>query len=285
MRIRIRHDTTYHYAKPAAGVIQILRLTPRNTEGQYILDWRIDVSADCPLASHVDAFGNITHTLTADGPLDHFALHVEGEAEIEDTNGVVKGSLEPFPPSLFLRETDLTQPDAAIAAFAQETAGTVAREPLPILHALAGGLARTIAFDTDPTHVHTTAAEAFALKRGVCQDISHVFIACARTLGIPARYVSGYLHRADGVNDQQAGHAWAEAHVDGLGWVGFDATNGICPTDAHLRVAVGLDYLSAAPVRGSRIGGDGESLNVRVQIEPGLGQQAFDQQAFAQQQN
>jgi transglutaminase-like putative cysteine protease len=104
----------------------------------------------------------------------------------------------------------------------------------------------------------------------VCQDISHIFIASARSLGIPARYVSGYLHRADGQNDQQAGHAWSEAYVDGLGWVAFDATNGMCATDAYLRVAVGLDYLSAAPLRGSRIGGDGEGLDVRIRVDQAM---------------
>lgn len=273
MRIRIWHDTTYRYSTPVTGVIQTLRLTPRNTESQYVMGWRIDVSADCPLTCHVDAFGNLTHTLTADGPLDHLALHVEGEVEVEDTNGVVKGSLEPFPPSLFLRETPLTQPSPEIKSFAQAVAGKAAQEPLPVLHALIDGLVGIIGFDTDPTHALTTAAEAFVLKRGVCQDFSHIFIAAARSLGIPARYVSGYFHRADGVNDQQAGHAWAEAFVDGLGWVGFDATNGICSTDAHLRVAVGLDYLSAAPVRGARIGGDGEGLDVRVRVRQGTGRQ------------
>lgn len=272
MRIRIWHDTTYRYSWPVTGVIQTLRLTPRNTDGQYVTSWRIDISADCPLTCHVDAFGNVTHTLTADGPLDHLVVHVEGEAEIEDTNGVVSGTFEPFPPSLFLRETPLTQPSEEISDFARATAGKAPQEPLPILHALLDTLAETIVFDTDPTHVHTTAAEAFAIKRGVCQDISHIFIASARGLGIPARYVSGYLHRSDGMNEQQAGHAWAEAFVDGLGWVGFDATNGMCPTDAYLRVAVGLDYLSAAPVRGSRIGGAGEGLDVRIRVQHGMGQ-------------
>jgi transglutaminase-like putative cysteine protease len=233
------------------------------------MNWRIDVSADCPLTCHVDAFGNRTHTLTAEGPLDHLMVHVEGEAEIEDANGVVKGTVEPFPPSLFLRETPLTQANEDICAYAREVAGNGAQDPLPKLHALLDTLPQTIAFDTDPTHAHTTAAEAFALKRGVCQDISHIFIAAARSLGIPARYVSGYFHRSDGMNEQQAAHAWAEAYVDGLGWVGFDATNGMCPTDAYLRVAVGLDYLSAAPVRGSRIGGDGEGLDVRIRIQQG----------------
>lgn len=272
MRIRIWHDTTYRYSWPVTGVIQTLRLTPRSTDSQYVMNWRIDVSADCPLICHVDAFGNATHTLTADGPLDHLVVHVEGEAEIENTNGVVTGTIEPFPPSLFLRETPLTASSAELRAFARDVAGKVAQDPLPRLHALLDTLAETITFDTDPTHAHTTAAEAFAFKRGVCQDISHVFIAAARSLGIPARYVSGYFHRADGMNVQQAGHAWAEAYVEGLGWVGFDATNGMCPTDAYLRVAVGLDYLSAAPVRGSRIGGDGEGLDVRIRVEQGLTQ-------------
>ncbi|MET0277744.1 MAG: transglutaminase family protein [Pseudorhodoplanes sp.] len=276
MRIRIWHDTTYRYSWPVTGVIQTLRLTPRNTDGQYIMGWRIDISADCPLTCHVDAFGNVTHTLTADGPLDRLVVHVEGEAEIEDTNGIVKGTFEPFPPSLFLRETPLTFPSAEIAAFAREVAGS-APDRLSMLHALLDTLPETITFDTDPTHAHTTAAEAFEIKRGVCQDISHIFIACARSLGIPARYISGYFHRADGLNEQQSGHAWAEAYVDGLGWIGFDATNGMCPTDAHLRVAVGLDYLSAAPVRGSRIGGEGEGLDVRIRVQEGLGQQAFGQ--------
>ena len=117
-------------------------------------------------------------------------------------------------------------------------------------------------FDTDPTHTATTAAEAFVLRRGVCQDVTHIFIAAARAAGIPARYVGGHFFRADGVTVQEAGHAWAEAHVDGLGWVGFDPTNGISPADAHVRVAVGLDYLGAAPVRGTRYGGLGEVMRV-----------------------
>ena len=85
----------------------------------------------------------------------------------------------------------------------------------------------------------------------MCQDFTHIFIAAARSLGIPARYVGGYFHRDDGVIEQDAGHAWAEAFVPELGWVGFDPANGICATDAHVRVAVGLDYLGAAPVRGT----------------------------------
>jgi transglutaminase-like putative cysteine protease len=128
-------------------------------------------------------------------------------------------------------------------------------------------LNREITFDTDPTHAATTAAQAFTLRRGVCQDITHIFIAAARALGIPARYVGGHFHRADGVTSQEAGHAWAEAHVENLGWVGFDPTNGISTTESHVRVAVGLDYLGAAPVRGARFGGSGETLTVAVRVD------------------
>jgi transglutaminase-like putative cysteine protease len=122
-------------------------------------------------------------------------------------------------------------------------------------------------FDTDPTQTTTTAAEAFKLRRGVCQDITHVFIAAARQIGIPARYIGGHFYRADGVIAQDAGHAWAEAYVEKLGWVGFDPTNGISATDAHVRVAAGLDYLGAAPVRGTRYGGSGETLKVAVHVD------------------
>ncbi len=128
-------------------------------------------------------------------------------------------------------------------------------------------LNREIAFDTDPTHAATTAAEAFALRRGVCQDLTHIFVAATRALGVPARYIGGHFHRADGVTAQDAGHAWAEAYIEDLGWVGFDPTNGICTTDAHVRIAVGLDYLGAAPVRGTRYGGSGETLKVAVRVD------------------
>ena len=131
---------------------------------------------------------------------------------------------------------------------------------------------KDVAFDTNPTHAATTATEAFALKRGVCQDLTHIFIAAARSIGIPARYVGGHMHRSDGVVEQQAGHAYAEAYVPDLGWVGFDAANGICASDAHARIAVGLDDLGAAPVRGARYGGGGEELEVAVRVGQSAGQ-------------
>lgn len=267
MRIRISHATTYVYNTPPTGVTQMLRLTPRHHDGQYVVDWRIDLSDDCRLHQYEDAFGNIAHTFTAEGPFDRLTVLVEGVVDTQDTHGVVSGAIERFPPSLYLRETALTQPDEAIVDFAQTTRAAAGHDTLTLLHALLGAINREMTFDTDPTRSTTTAAEAFKLRRGVCQDLTQVFIAAARELGIPARYIGGHLYRADGVIAQEAGHAWAEAHVEGLGWVGFDPTNGISTGEAHVRIAMGLDYLGAAPVRGTRYGGSGETLTVAVQVE------------------
>jgi transglutaminase-like putative cysteine protease len=266
MRIQISHLTRYRYDRPAAGVIQLLRLTPRNHEAQYIVRWRLETSADCRLDQHEDAFGNITHFFGADGPLRELGVLAEGEVETRDTQGIVRGMVERFPPSLYLRETPLTKCDTCISDFAAACRNESDSDGLDVLHGMLASLRERMVYDTDPTHTATTAAEAFALKRGVCQDLAHVFIAASRNLGIPARYVGGYFHRADGVSEQEAGHAWAEAYVPELGWVGFDPANGICVTDAHVRVAVGLDYLGAAPLRGTRYGGSEELLSVTVRI-------------------
>src|SRR5947209_13424190 len=118
MRLRVSHLTSYRYEAPVTSAIQILRLTPRDHEGQYVARGGIDVSTDCRLDQHQDAFGNITHVFTADGPLNELAIAVEGEVETRDTQGIVRGAVERFPPSLYLRETALTTADANIAALA-----------------------------------------------------------------------------------------------------------------------------------------------------------------------
>jgi transglutaminase-like putative cysteine protease len=265
MRIRISHETVYRYEEPPRGVIQTLRLTPRNHDGQYVENWRIDVSENCQLDQHEDAFGNIIHVFSAEGPLAELRVTVDGEVDTQDTSGVVVGTIERFPPSLYLRETPLTRLNPPIAEFAGLSA-RVGDDPLKILHDLLERLHGEMTFDNVPTQATTTAAEAFALKRGVCQDLTHIFLAAARSMAIPARYIGGHFHRDDGVTEQEAGHAWAEAFVPGLGWVAFDTANGLCATDAYVRVAVGLDYLGAAPVRGSRYGGGNEALDVSVRV-------------------
>jgi transglutaminase-like putative cysteine protease len=263
MRICVAHETVYHYDTPSTGVIQTLRLTPRNHTGQYVVDWRIDISADCRLEPQEDAFGNLTHAFSAPGPISDLRVTVEGEVETQDTAGVVRGAVERFPPSLFLRETALTRADAAIAAYAAELehgdGGT-----LDMLHSLLTRLHEDIACDADAPG--GSAAEAFARRRGACRELSHIFIAVARLRGVPARYVAGYVHRDDDASGPQAGHGWVEAHVPGLGWVGFDPANEICVTDRHVRVAIGLDHLGAAPVRGAHYGGGREALAVKLTV-------------------
>ena len=266
MRIRLSHVTRYEYETPAKSVIQILRLTPRSHEGQHVVRWRVETDADARLNKGEDALGNLTHTVYVAGPVSQLSISVTGEIETWETHGVVRGAVERFEPDVFLRATSLTEPDPEIESFAQDVCRRDSGDLLERLHALTSAIHANVAFDTQPTSTITTAAEAFTLKRGVCQDLSHIFIAAARSLDIPARYVSGHLAPADGVVEQDAAHAWAEAHVPALGWVGFDPTNGISPTANYIRLAIGLDYLGAAPVRGSRTGGGQERMDVKLNV-------------------
>jgi transglutaminase-like putative cysteine protease len=272
MRVCITHETVYAYERPVKGLIQLLRLTPRDYDGQHVLKWRIEPSTDGRMKLSEDTFGNIVHTLSADGTIENLTVAVTGEVETVETHGVVRGAVERLPDVFYLRESPLAHADPAIQEFARDVAGDIDSEPLGAVHRLAAAVHRDVVFDTAPTHSATTAAEAFALRRGVCQDLTHILIAAARARGLPARYVSGYFRRIDGITEQDAGHAWAEVKVPELGWVGLDAANGISTTEAHVRVAVGLDYLGAAPVRGSRYGGGSENLRVKLSVTSAQGQ-------------
>jgi transglutaminase-like putative cysteine protease len=274
VRIQIDHATTYAYDRAARFIIQILRLTPRSSEAQQVRHWQIETDIDTRLRQSQDAFGNIVHTLYTEQPTQTLTVRVSGEVVTADTGGVVPATQETLPPMVFLRETALTRPDRLIATFASEFS---AHPPLERLHRLMAGIHGSVGFEvgvTTPTH---TAAEVLALGRGVCQDHAHVFIACARQMGMPARYVSGHLLRRDGQDDQEAAHAWAEAWIEDLGWVGFDPANGICSTDRYVRVATGLDYLGAAPVRGASYGGGGERMAVRLNVRDADMQQGQQQ--------
>lgn len=264
MHIRVSHKTAYRYDHPAVGVIQTLRMTPRPHDSQYILDWRIEVSEDCRLDAHEDAFGNLTHAFSVDGPVSGLRVSVEGEVETQDAQGVVSGTVERFPPSLYLRQTTLTHADPGLREFAGGFAGS--GDTLTALHALMAGVHDAVARDPDPSPAPVGAAAAFAARRAIDKDLTHVFIVAARARGIPARYIAGYLWQPERT-PRAAGHAWAEAHVDGLGWVAFDPTRCLCATEAYVRVAVGLDCLGAAPVRGAHFGGAGERLSVSVEVE------------------
>jgi transglutaminase-like putative cysteine protease len=260
MQLLIDHITRYTYSAPAAGIVQVLKLTPSDTDSQQVVNWRVDVDVDGRLVPSSDPFGNVCHMFYAERPVEVLTLHVTGTVITTDTAGVVSGAAEPLPPILFRRSTALTEVTPAIAALAE---GLRQGDELSTLHALMLGVQGRMQFEPGITEVATDADTALRLGRGVCQDLSQIFIAAARHLGIPARYVSGHYAAPDHP-EQEAAHAWAEAHVPGLGWVSFDPTHGVSGTEGHVRVAVGLDSLDAAPVRGSRRGGGIESLAVGV---------------------
>lgn len=265
MRIKIAHETAYHYGGPAKSAVQMLRLTPRNHEGQTVRQWRIDLDHPGRLVRREDCYGNVVHGLFLEGPVHATTLTVTGDVETEDAAGLVRGTYERFPPGLFLRETQLTAPTREIVDFAQDETRSE-KEPLDKAHALMLAIHRRMVFDVGATDVITTAAEAFAHAHGVCQDLTHIFLAGARTLGIPARYVSGYLAQPLSAGEQDASHAWAEAFLPPVGWVSFDPANGRCATEAYVRLAIGLDYREAAPIRGAHYGGSDERMTVRVRV-------------------
>jgi transglutaminase-like putative cysteine protease len=254
MRIRLLHQTTHHFAPPARGIIQALRASPRDHEGQHVADWRIDVDCDCRLTQSEDAYGNIVQTFSLDGPVSAVTISVEGEIDTFDTAGVVRGAAEKFPLELYLRETALTRPDAAIRAFAAR-ATDGAQGPLDALHRLMATIHRDIAYARSaPDSQPVGAAACLAAGAGDTRDIAHLYAACARALGHPARVAAGY-HVDTGEAGLAQQRMWAEAYAGDIGWVAFDPAADLCPTETYVRVAAGLDWLDVAPARGAQASG------------------------------
>lgn len=268
MRIKVRHQTRYTYDEPASGALQLLRMTPRPHEGQFIRRWRVAVDADARLERSEDAYGNITHLVFLEGPLTQATVAIEGEVDTRDTNGFIRAAVERQPIGLYLRETALTRLTPSLRRFARETSAGQGGDALATLHALNSAIHKAMTFVVGATESDTTAGEAFEAKKGICQDFTHIMLAAARALGKPARYVSGYYLRTDRT-DQEAGHAWAEIYSPGFGWIAFDPANDVCATERHVRVAIGCDAREAATVRGARVGGGTEDLNVAIQVEQG----------------
>jgi transglutaminase-like putative cysteine protease len=270
MLLSVRHETTYAYSQPVWHSIRLLRLTPRPHDGQAVRAWQVAVTPPRPLASFVDAFGNVTHTHAVTEPHEHATVTASGVVETRDTGGRLHGAAEPMPLAVYLRPTVLTAPEATVRALAAETGALPGIERL---HRLLQLVHERVAYHAGVTDVATTAAQALAAGAGVCQDHAHVFLAAVRTLGVPARYVGGYLSTGEGGSVAQTSHAWAEAWDADLGWIGFDPANGVCPDERYVRVGVGLDYASAAPVRGIRQGPGDERLHVAVVVAEGAQQQ------------
>lgn len=263
MRLKITHRTEYTYDAAPNFVLQRLRLVPRSGKLQSVLSWTLKVAGAREEVRFTDQFDNDTRLISHEHDMDAIAVEATGEVDTHDKAGVA-GEHRGFAPLwLFQNETPLTQAGDAIRDLA---ASIGPGSDLDRLHQLMAVVAGRVAYVTGSTHAATSAEEALRLGSGVCQDHAHVFVSVARHFGLPARYVSGYLMMDTTIN-QAATHAWAEAHVPGLGWVAFDPSNGISPDERYVRIAVGRDYKDAAPVSGIRLGSAVEQLAVNITVE------------------
>jgi len=253
MKISIEHTTRYTYEVPVRYSTQYLRLVPSSSARQQVIEWTLDAPAT-PLELR-DGYGNILHVLTIVKPVTEIVIRSSGTVEtssaIDETDDEVKLS-----PLIFLRPTPLTRAEGALIDFAEQHRRRGVT--LTGLRDLAGAVRDRVSFESGVTAVHSTALEALEEGKGVCQDHAHVFIASCRHLGIPTRYVSGYLYLED-ASAPVASHAWAEAWIVDR-WRSFDITNGRPAGEHHIRLAIGADYLDASPVRGVRRGGGEEQM-------------------------
>ncbi len=270
MQLAVRHTTRYRYDTPLANAMQQLRLTPEDGPAQKVLDWQIDAPGIERATTYKDAFGNQVHMVSRSEPVEDVEITAFGLVETTDTHGVIGPEPEALAPArIYSRVTSLTSANQAIRKLA---ALADADDKIAGFHALMHAIREKVDYKVGVTETHTSATAALAAGEGVCQDHAHIFIAAARSIGIPARYVSGYLLLED-EQESEAHHAWAEVHIKGLGWVGFDISNAICPTDRYIRLTTGLDSRSAAPIRGIRFGGLEENLQVEVDVVQSASQQ------------
>lgn len=262
MRLKIHHTTRYHFDEPVTFALQQVRKTPKSSHQQQVRRWDTQVRGGRKELWFEDHHHNVTELIGFGGNATELEVVSEGEVDLNDTHGIVGRHRGPVPLWLYRKPTSRTEARAGV----RELVGTFQDlASLDALHALSERIRDAVSYEVGASHPDWSAEDAIEAGRGVCQDHSHVFIACCRRMGIPARYVSGYLMLNDRTT-QDAMHAWAEAHVEGLGWVGFDVANGISPDTRYVRVATGLDYAGAAPVSGTRIGGGNEALEVQIEV-------------------
>lgn len=261
MILTVEHLTRYSYDRPVRGLVQSHRLTPASFTGQKVLDWQVTVTDGLRGGTFRDGAGDQVESWSVIGPISAVEVKVTGTVETDDQSGVLRGHRECVAPECYLQPTAFTHPDGTIRALAAEVEGL---EPLEAAHTLSDLVSKAIVWTPGVTQSQTTASEALAQAQGVCQDHSHALIAAARVLGMPARYISGYMLAEE---EQDAAHAWVEIFVKSLGWVGLDAANGCCPDDRYIRLASGLDAQDAAPIRGWARGDGLESLDVAVAVQ------------------
>lgn len=260
MQLFIRHETLYRYEQPVKYSVQSLHLTPRRDAGQRVLHWSI--TAPGRRLEQIDAHGNVAHLLTIDEPHREIRLIVNGVVETDEVES--RQDEGPLSPLAYLAPTPLTMPSERLRAFAQAHL-PAGESPRDRALALSAAVHRVVRYKPGTTEVQDGAADVFERGVGVCQDHAHVFIAACRSVGLPARYVSGYLHTGDTADI--ASHAWADVWLGAdQGWRSIDVTHQRPAVRHYCRLAVGRDYLDAAPVRGVRRGGGGESMQATVSV-------------------
>lgn len=269
MRLAIVHDVGFAFSPPARALIALVRLTPRTGPGQFVHDWRLDVSMDVAVSRSHDAFGNVVHAFTLDGPLEEASVTATGTVETEDTSGVAGPDRGRVPTEVFLRPTPATAVTARVRAFVEAIgAGTAAADPLDFAHRLNAAIARDHGAAAAGADAFATPDETLEGAGASSADLAHLFVAAARAAEVPARVAAGYRYDADRAAGEDGYRAWAEAFVGTLGWVGFDPATGLSVTDAYVRVAVAPDVHGAAPVRHAAGGTTTERVDMSVRVAP-----------------
>lgn len=272
MKLHIKHTTDYRYTEPLRYALQTLWLTPLTGPAQTVDFWSLGAPKE--LFPQIDAFGNSIHSYTFVGEVaDNVRWSLVNAAGVVETLGVAEFTdAQTMPlPQLYLRESPLAQPHPSLAEFGRRFIASPAldgKTDLQAVLALAAGVAGAVSYQKNSTNVNTTALEAFEAGAGVCQDQAHVMVAVCRSLGIPARYVSGYFYAAN--EPDLASHAWADVclDVDGRHWVSIDVTHSCVIDERHVRLAMGTDYSACPPIKGVRHGGGEESMTVSITIKP-----------------
>ncbi len=264
MQLNIRHTTTYRFDAPVDYGLQQLRLTPKTSHGQSIVNWAMQVDGGTLETTFTDHNQNTVSLVSFAPGAQEIKVVCDGVVDTQDIAGVIGRHGGYAPLRFFLRSTDLTLAGPRVLSLTDGLAQELP-DDLPRLHALSARVIDAVPYEIGRTQADTSAEDAVMAGAGVCQDHAHIFIAAARSMGYPARYVSGYLMMSDRVH-QDATHAWAEAFVEGLGWVGFDVSNGYSPDPRYVRVATGLDYAEAAPIAGLYYGASSEAMSVDIEV-------------------
>ncbi|MFC4736427.1 transglutaminase domain-containing protein [Bacillus daqingensis] len=279
MKYKIEHTNEFRYESSVDQSLNRIRLKPRTDECQRLLSYYPEITPVSLTKEHTDIWGNNVETFFIAEP--HHELHIKTTSYVsiqkspfirvipytDEMKAIYHSDLFHKHYLAYLAETDYTYvPDEQL----QEMWNVTGSNGNPVQYALdvMKYMHETITYDPEATEVHTKAHEAFALKRGVCQDFTNIMLGALRSRKIPARYVSGYLYVGENsalVGDA-ATHAWVEMMVPGIGWVGLDPTNNVEALEQHIRVGVGRDYNDTSPVEGVYRGGS-HTLDVKVAVQ------------------